>query len=287
MAKILLPNLSKYDNCASFFKDLMILNKTRHPKFSHRYLALALKWPISYTADLIQGRKRFTLKRALELAQYSKLGIFDTEKLIHLSLADSPDAKVQQHFSKILKAKSTQNSRHQSKTTHTSEQLFEYIEIGAVYEALKWSRRPLEASEIKNLLYTFKDLSVERIQKILDILVAQKVIQIKDQKVSILVAELVLDQFNDGSDGGIKIHRQYAQNFINFTEQPQFPGLFTSGFLRFTPDQFKEVAHRLLEVRNWMFSLSSENTAAPNAPSNTSSLYQFDINLVNILNMKK
>lgn len=282
MAKILVPKVSKYLNSADFFKDMISLNKEKQTKFSHRYLALALKWPVSYTADLIKGRKRFTLIRALELAKYAKLDALDTERLVQLSLADSSDAKVKDHFTDVLKSKSARKSSDYNKTSSLAEPLFDNIEVGAVHEILKWARRPLSATEIKKLLYTFKNLSVERIDKIVNILIDQKVIEIKSNKLFILKNELVLDQLEDGSDGGVKIHRQYAQNFIHFTEEPQFPGLFTSGFISLSAEHFKEVALRLLEIRNWMFTLHLESAQATDE-KRPASLYQFDINLVNVL----
>lgn len=280
MAKFFIPKLTDYQSSSLFFKDLFLLNKRNKAKFSQRYLAKALDWPASYAADMVKGRKRLTVPRALEFAKLAKLNVLDTEKIVYLALADSASEPVRDHFAEVLKRRNSKDSAAYIKTTEIEQKLFSDIEIGAVFEVLKWARRPLEAHDIKKLLFTFTELTVEKINASIKILIEHGMISIHEAELKILKKELVMDQFNDGTDGGIKIHTQYAKNFTRYTEKPKFPGLFTSGFVEIPKGQFNDVAKKLLEIRNWLLQYSFDNNSLKKETLESSYIYQFDIKLV-------
>lgn len=72
-------------------------------------LAQRLKWPISYIPDLIRGRKKLTLARAIAFARRYRLDPISLEKLILLAVRDS--GLLEKNESALLDAQKTRR-RH-------------------------------------------------------------------------------------------------------------------------------------------------------------------------------
>lgn len=279
MSTLQLPKLAEHHTSALYFQELFELNKKLDPKFSHRSFAQILEWPVSYVADLIKGRKQLTVNRALEFAQFSNLNILDFEKFIYLALAEHPTEQVRDCFKEKLAKRFRKNPDIYNQTTVPQKELFEEIEIAAIFEVLKWARKRLPSDEIKKLLFTFPRLTTERIDEIVHLLAQKNIIEIQNGEMKILKTQMILDEFNT-ADNGIRINGEYGKNFVRYTENPIFPALYTSGFLEIPKGQFNEVARKLLEMRNWLLQYSLENNLKEKTSLGSSFVYQFDINLV-------
>lgn len=282
-SRVIIPPLRKHLSAQGFFAEFVNINKERHKGFSFRTIAAKLDWPISYMSDVIKGRKSFTVLRAIEFAKKFNLNSINTERLVHLALAEHSDTKVRDHFSANLNVDVNKWKRSATPTP----QIFEDIELEAVFNALKWARGRINAAEIKDLLFTFNvDLSLEKILKIIEELIQNEMIRAKrDKTFEILKFEITHDEFAVGyADCGIAIHERYANNFIRFTKNKEIPCMYNSGFLELPTDQFNDIASRLLEVRNWLYDISAVTSKDSKTKLKDTFIYQFDINLVNILN---
>ena len=96
------PDINQYNSISLFLQEVYSLNKKANKNASFRYFALKLKWPVSYLNDIIKGRKKLTIKRALELGLFLKLDAVDLERLIYLSLKQFEDKTTNDYFSKKL-----------------------------------------------------------------------------------------------------------------------------------------------------------------------------------------
>jgi predicted transcriptional regulator len=229
--------------------------------------------------DLSRGRRRLTISRALQFSSFARFNSLETERLIFLALSDSHSHDVSEFFS----SKITLGPLQHKKSSQLDISFFETVEVGAILEVLKWARMKLPAQDICKLLYTFPQLTPQRVEQLIQMLVDKKVIQIaKDESVKMLRKDLALDEFEKNSkDGcGVHIHKHYARSFINFCENMRSPSLFTSGFVEIPRAQFTETATKLLEIRNWLLQFSQETNGKSKSRLDETLVFQFDINLV-------
>jgi len=284
MSKIKIPRIDHTTTSSSFFTDLVALNKAANRHFSHRYLAQRLKWPVSYVSDVMRERKAFSVTRAVEFAKFAKLDVMDTEKLIFLALTENSKEDVKEYFISKLTKRTSKDAKVLNMTTTSERELFTSIKVGAIFEVLKWARRPLAAAQIRDLLFTFWDLTEAEILQAIALLQKHRMISIQGKELKILQPQITLDEFNDGTDGGIRMHKQYAENFARYAEKPIFPALFTSGFVELPKDKFNEVARKLLEVRNSLLGFAEDTSRVSKEKLEDTMVYQFDINLVLLIN---
>lgn len=98
------PHLQDCKNAQEFFRKLYEINQ---PKLSHRKFAGELNWPVSYLGDVIQGRKKLTVNRAIQLATALQLNAFQHEYLLMLALQEVDSAGVRNYAQSFLSTEGT------------------------------------------------------------------------------------------------------------------------------------------------------------------------------------
>lgn len=93
------PNVRSHKTGQGFFTEFYDLNRGN---FSHRAFAAALDWPSSFLADLVSGRKRLSISRALEFAKHFNMTAMEAERLVIFSLSDHDNSTVHEFVKGFL-----------------------------------------------------------------------------------------------------------------------------------------------------------------------------------------
>lgn len=270
---MIIPNIFHYNDHTSFLKEFIDVNKKNNTKYSHRFLAKKLNWPVSLLSDVIAERKGLTVVRCIELARFLSLDDLETEHLIYLSLQNNSNQMVQNHFQTLIQKRSTKN---EIRSDIPSDE-FIAIDRLAVYDYLNFTKKCPDFDQLKDILFTF-DLTRERVEEIISHLEKSKMITIdKNQNVEVLQGPFFKDDIGQKTDStGMPIHRNYSENLQSFLEKPSRPFTLNSGFLVINDDQYQELLKRILNFRNWLF--ENDLTQKDLKSKKKTKLYQFDIN---------
>jgi uncharacterized protein (TIGR02147 family) len=100
-SSLTIPSVVEYSDYRSFLTDFWEANKALN-FFSSRYLALKLDWSASYFHDVMSGRKKFSIPRAVELANYLELSLQQTDYLILMVLKDMEHELTSEYVAKRI-----------------------------------------------------------------------------------------------------------------------------------------------------------------------------------------
>jgi len=96
------PDIETYSDYREFFRDFIDQNKALGPKYSYRYFAKKLGWPISLIHDVISGRKSLSITRCLEFSAFANLDDIKTKHFVFLcidaSVSDTYKATIARLF---------------------------------------------------------------------------------------------------------------------------------------------------------------------------------------------
>ncbi|WP_413291092.1 hypothetical protein [Bdellovibrio sp. HCB337] len=275
-----IPVIQNFFTAPAYLTSFFEMNKSETSGFSHRVFAAAIDWPVSYLHDVISGRKKFTVLRAVQLAHFLKLNSIATERLIYFSLNEENDPSVREYSQKRIVGTAFDEKR----TSQADYEFFKNVDVEAVFSVIVWAKKRIASSKIKSLLYTFPELTEARIESVIEWL-TQKSFLVFDGK-GVLVSsaqDLVLDEHGaDPNSTGVAIHEKYAESFGNFTRNPKTPCMYNGGFFEIPRKDFLPVAQRILETRNWLAEYVKTANANPKEKIQDTLVFQMDMNLFTI-----
>lgn len=277
MKKTLIPSPKLYSNAADFFAEFIKSNKVGHSKFSYRIIANKLKWPIGYIPDIIAGRKAFTLLRALQFADYSKMSSSDRERLTWFALLENENEEVKVFFQKKLHL----SHKDVLKPTIILKDADLYNTTAAICAFLILKKCRMTVSEIMEQMYLPYLTKLKVSKSLAEIESNQYLIW---NSAGVLVennANFIFDNFNE-EDGkpfvNLELHKESTESFFKFIETPRLPSTYHSGIVQIRKGQFMSVALQIMSLRNWLLEISKENITTANM-EDTHRLMQFDFNL--------
>lgn len=286
------PDIQNYQSIRDFLRDLYEINKAESAKTSFRFFAMKLKWPVSLLNDIMSGRKRLTISKALELGLFLKLDAVDIERLVFLSLQQSEDKDTFEFFSKKLKEELDNRSYFSTAKVKEpfpedfqiiDESIYSDISLLAIFDIIAWAKGKITPERIGDLLYTFPELrNPEVMQQKIKRLVKAKLIEPifkKDQVEGFKYNSKRL--FFVVNPQTAPLMAQYAENYKRMVQNPDAKAWIGSGFVMLSQDKILEVKKRIVAFRNWILSLDSR--AANQDHGNQKLLFQFDLNLFSIL----
>lgn len=286
-----IPNVKRFNSAISFFEKMYELNKAERSTFSYRVFASKIKWPASYLVDVIKGRKKLTLSRAIQFATVFKLNASQTEHLISICLAENDDKGVSQHFKERLKIKDL--------TAEKSASISRYIRTGPdlrssyLRELIIWGQGQKSISELLKAQVAFPDLlKPSELKKSLNVLLERNLIEEikpnfykakKEKKDTLaldddgaevfdnpkLIAESHIEQL------GILIRLLQSYNGIGFT---------FSSFFDFSVDRLPEIREKLFELRDLLISFTKENKSDV---LDQTRCYQFEMHMMPMFQIDK
>lgn len=86
---MILPQVLEYSNLNNYFKDLLRINKSANTKYSQRYLAKKLEWPVSLMNDIACHRKVLSINRCVEFIVFNQFEREQMEHFLYLCIRDS------------------------------------------------------------------------------------------------------------------------------------------------------------------------------------------------------
>lgn len=290
-----IPDIQAFSEYRPYLKALYELNRTSRVG-SFRYYAQKLNWPISYMNEVISGKKKLTLNRALQLGLFLKLDAVDIERLIYLTLKDSEEDNIRTYFSNKVSMEgktegyfniSEKNQPAEDDMMLVGEEIFSDISLLAIADVIALRRGQVTPQEIIKLLYSFPELQDEEVlESKFRLLESKGIIQRKYQGTKLVGFSHSNKRLAFSIDRNTVRHMaQYADNYsrIICAERPR--GWITSGFVILSKDRLGEAKKRILAFRNWLLSLENEVIKNPDYNSKDVAVFQMDVNLISILDM--
>ena len=96
---IVTPDITSHQSIVSFVKKLIEINVERDQKYSIRWFCQNLNWSASYINDLLSGRRKISLAKAIELGSFLQLDPLAYEALVMLAMVDHKDSSVADYYS--------------------------------------------------------------------------------------------------------------------------------------------------------------------------------------------
>lgn len=290
-----IPDIQAFSEYRPYLKALYELNRTSRAG-SFRYYAQKLNWPISYLNEVISGKKKLTLNRALQLGLFLKLDAVDIERLVYLTLKDSEEENIRGYFSnKVSMEGKTEGYFNISENEQPAEEdmmlvgeeIFGDIALLAIADVIAMRRGKVTLDEIVKLLYSFPELqNADVLEKKLSLLESKGIIERKYQGSKLVGFGYSNKRLAFSIDRNTVRHMaQYADNYsrIICAERPR--GWITSGFVILSRDRLGEAKKRILAFRNWLLGLENEVIRNPDYNSKNVAVFQMDVNLISILDM--
>lgn len=95
-------NILQYQDYKLYFQDFLAENKALDPKYSQRYFAQKLNWPVSLFNDLIGQRKLLTLNRCLEFCSFVGFDEQQTSYFIFLCMSAASKGQLKDFIDNTL-----------------------------------------------------------------------------------------------------------------------------------------------------------------------------------------
>lgn len=284
-ARFLAP--TAYSNSQDYFGEFFAINKVRNSKFSYRSFAEEIGWPTSYLPDLVSGRKKLSIQRALQFAEYFKMNNVNKDHILWLAVHRSPRGSTETAEAFNLRT----NPNHLLYKTNEPHDSFLLYDTIWVSRLLIWKKKKMTAEQILNE-FEISSVPEKRIQNALESIERQKIITWNPngtlkEKAPEMPGEF--DHANTKGDKlfeGLNLHKESTLNFLRFIDAPQAPSTYHTRIVAIPKEQFIPVAMKLIDLRNWIDELSRQHLNESSEPEKTSHLMQLDINLFPIRKKK-
>jgi len=274
--------------------DLYKMNRKKSGVGSYRFYAQKLKWPVSYLNEVIAGKKKFTLNRALELSMFLKLDGVDIERLIFLTLKDNDHRSIRDYFtSKIHKEGQTdgyfdiseKNLAPEESMLLIPEEIYSDLSLLALADVIVMHEGKITLTEIPKLLFSFPELKDPKVlvSKI-EVLEKHEILKRKLKQRKVVGFEFKKQRLVFSIDKNTAVHMgQFAENYKKIITSKHPRGWITSGFVKLSKDRLFEAKKRLLAFRNWLLDLETDVMNDPNYDPKNVLIFQMDVNLLSIL----
>jgi hypothetical protein len=270
----LLPNLFESKNASEFFAQFIEMNLS-DKRFSQRSFATRIKWPSSYIPDVIKGRKKLTVSRAIQFGNFVKLGPIDFEKLIYLAIYDTTSET--EGLERITALKTPENP------IETDDKELVDIRIFLIFVCIHWLKGEATLEKLITLAAA-KKIGVEELNSVLTLLLAKNMIEKNAAGRYSTRAEGILI-YSGAALQDYKIWQDYADFQRQFFEKPTGPAAFGSNFVIIEKARFKDIADRMMAFRKWIVEISRVDALLPSEVE--TGMFQFDLNLTPVMSTEQ
>lgn len=259
MKKLIVPSPQRFECASDYFEVFINENKAKNSFFSFRYFATRIGWPNSYLSDLAKKRKKLSLQRATEFADHFKLSTLDRERLLWFSLLEKRN-KMSKAF---VGPKLDLSAKHVMRLSPKNLDIVQHHVMLEVFNLLRFTRKKMTAKEIKEH-FQISGFLEDEINQALNSIEKRKLFSWDtDGNLAKTNGEVPGFDNHDKTDGkpylGIELHQKYAENFLDFINNPKSPSTYNSGFVEVKKEQFMPIALRIIELRNFIMEISEEN----------------------------
>lgn len=265
------PAVTEFKTSCDFVRGLIEVNGETKG-FSHRFLAKKLKFPAAYLSDVVNGRRKLTLSRAVQMAQALAMDGVDTEYLVTLVLRDSSKGAARIFFENQTRRRYRKSDQM---TTNDPEGRYSRIETLAIKALAPGLTSGTAVENLKKMLVTFPDYSRDDVEWTLARLVRDGVLEI-DAHGTYQSKKTIFIQSDNVSPRNDPVHRQYAENFIRYYDLRMGPATMNSAFIRVPHESFEKIRERVLIFRDWLLELDQPYDPKDNR---LHMVFQFDLNM--------
>lgn len=284
-----LPKIKNFLNYSDYFNNFYESNKKIDKKFSFRFIAKKLNWPLSYLPELITKKKKLTIQRALEFAKVFDLNSVDSERLIYLTLHDQLNPDLQHILDDKIYLNQSKKIFKSTVSTEEYQKLFLHLDVLVVHQYLMLHQGKLNKKNILNSMVLFPQINAERVDEIIQILLARDVLkQINKNEFKVLKSNLFLNQDDLDQNQDAELKKQIYESEVNysdvykkFLEKPFGRGCYFSGFIQIPDDHIQVAIDKILDLREFLLKMSESAQASTN---DKKKVYQLAAHLFQLLN---
>lgn len=293
MRRILCPDIAEYSEILSFLRDFYLTNKEANKNFSYRYLAKKLKWSAPYLNDIFKGRKKLSLKRALEFMDFVGLKGVKAEKFLFMYLSDTD-----LNFSKSTLSANALVARNTKKQlSNLMPEEFKSLENVYAFYIISYittNQNTWNSSDFLNRLTLNKKVSLEAIEHAYERLIVLGVLEYDSTtgKTVILKTDgLYFDELFTDTQGDnaaltseliLNSEKEFVTNYLDFLQKPTTNDrAFFSGTIHLEEGMLGDAIDRLYSLRNYLYSLDAK-TEANLAASKDLKVMQFSLNMFSL-----
>ncbi len=293
--KVYSPNINLYDDFISYLEDFFSINKSQNSKFSYRYLALKLNWSAPYLNDVIKGRKKLSLGKAVELINYIGLKGAKAERFLFLYLSNvNPEFSHSSVHKDAILARNAEREHSRAMSLDEFEKLSTLLDYYILY-FLELNKGVWNIDDFINKLTIQSKPSKEIVQFTFNRLEKNNYV-ILDPKTSLyklnVTDQLIFDQDQDCKteletrrlESLLQQEKEYAKNYFNYLKMPiKDKRAFCSGIINLDMELFTEAQDRIFALRNYLYELDAKGQQRyAEAKGPESRVWQFSINIFSL-----
>lgn len=275
---MIFPDINKFNSYHLYLEEFININKQdKKSPISFQYLANKLNWPRTYLHDIINHRKNLTVGRALEFSQFAKMDLYDTEKLLYLSLKDSDNQIVNNYFEQQLSQSHNQDRPKLDRSYEIKTNSFKEI---ALWQYINLTNKIPTLEFLNENISVFKELEKDEYKLLLNTLVKGGAIKIGANNTGrTLVDQLLVE---DSQEAQSALIRNFAESVIDFSEAFTKPKACYNFMFYLTDGEIKPFHAKIFKLINWIANLV--NSYKDRHKNKDLRLYQFSLNFFPISN---
>lgn len=235
------PSPSEYSEVRFFLKELIQVNKSKNYRHGVRYFAGKLKWPASYINAVVLGKRKLTIRKALELSEFCRFGEYELEQLLIITIKGNVKKGDRRHSIDAAECPPDPNAPWE-------------VETAALFEYLQGCTAPPNSKQIQSEMRIFKNWSLAEIDTCLHEVKSTYFSQqpVKD----VATASIIVEKKMEADARTRQILDRYlhvGRDLNTFEDIVQFQ----AGYAWLDDDQYKEYAKRMRGLTGWLIKNSS------------------------------
>ncbi len=249
------PEFVSQATVRGYLENFLDVNRQVDRRFSTRFFSGKLAWPRSLLTDVVKGRKRLSVQRAVEFCEFAEFSERRTQLFVLKAICEDEDSKVVRFLDRFI-ACNFRSFVTEAQPQELQENIFSDA-LSSIVVRLVEARPGIEPSQMETLLDTFPDWHLEQLGPVLDLLTNTGLIEPSARGfVAVDRAPFVCDHVP-----GQPVRwtpKSYAENLVRFIELARPSSTVQGATITLPLDRFPEVRERLAEVRNWLLAISAE-----------------------------
>ncbi len=251
---MIFPEFDARTTVQVYLRHFLDVNRQADRRKSARFFAKRLDWSSSLMPDVIKGRKRLSIQRALEFCSLARFSERRTQLFVFKAVCENQGEGAERFLERFI----VSNFRTflTASPTHDEEEIIASALASAVL-GLVQARPGIDAVRIEQLLDTFDREELRQIPRILERLIVAEMIKrtaagFQASGVRTIVLEKAAGQPAHWSP------RTYAESLLRFIDLARPSAQLHGATVAIPQARLPEVRERLAEVRDWALALGED-----------------------------
>lgn len=277
-----IPNLKSFRNAKDFFAEFYQINQ---PHLSHRSFSAEIDWPVSLLGDMIQGRKKLTVNRALEFSKFANLNSVQSEYLLMLCLKEVNNEGVQSYANTYLDTEGVVIDQDPSAPLEShhliSAETYSKTDFMVLHAFLTWSKGQVDFEQISQRLPAFpKFRDPEFVTGLISKMNEDEIIEGSMPLVKILKKNLLAPVST------VRSRNAYLDLFKQISELTPDKVAWRAGTVIFPNSKINELKDKMNALTSWILMTSQQGEPTEASPLNEHTILQIVLSAFELLDLQ-